>query len=91
MKVKAIFNNNSMYVCLCRGVSDRTIKAAIRDGARSLAQVSACSGAGTDCGACRGVIRDMIEDHEDEASPCSAHRSLPVLQPLGGVRRVAMD
>ena len=70
-----------MYVCLCKGVSDRVIKAAIRDGARSLAQVSACSGAGTDCGACRGVIREMIEDHERRGWPLQRSRELPVIQP----------
>lgn len=69
-----------MYVCLCKAVSDRTIKAAIRSGARTLQQVTACSGAGSDCGACRGVIRDLIEEHEEEASPCGL--SMPAASPV---------
>lgn len=55
-----------MYVCLCKGVSDRTVLATIRAGARTLNEVSKRCGAGTDCGACRGTIREMIEDNESE-------------------------
>lgn len=66
--LKAIINNLKMYVCLCKGVSDRTVLATIRAGACSVAEVGRRCGAGSDCGACRGTIRDMIEEHEESES-----------------------
>ena len=74
--MKAIFNN-SMYVCLCKGVSDRAVKSCIRGGARTVHQVGQACGAGTDCGACRGMIRDLIEDHEEQ----DTHLHLPMVSP----------
>ena len=80
LKVKTIFNNRPMYVCLCKGVSERSVRACIRAGASTVPEVGKGCGAGTDCGACRGMIRDLIEEHEEEHAAAS-HRSLPVLQP----------
>lgn len=60
MKLKAIFNFK-MYVCLCRGVSDRTIQRAIDQGADSVAEVMACTRAGTCCGRCIPAIGAMVE------------------------------
>lgn len=54
-----------MYVCVCKGVSDRTVLATIRAGARTVNDVGKRCGAGTDCGACRGSIREMLEDHAE--------------------------
>ena len=67
-----------MYVCLCKGVSDRTVKACIREGAMTVGLVGAACGAGTDCGSCRGMIADLIEEHE-EALADAARVHLPVL------------
>jgi bacterioferritin-associated ferredoxin len=49
-----------MVLCICQSVTDREIDAAIRDGARSLAEVSRVSGAGGDCGCCRRAIEQRI-------------------------------
>jgi bacterioferritin-associated ferredoxin len=68
-----------MYVCLCKGISERTVRACIRSGATTIREVGAACGAGTDCGSCRGMIREMIED-ADEA-PSSMHMHLPVVSP----------
>ena len=54
-----------MFVCLCRAVSDSTIRAAIRAGADSEDAVAAACGAGPNCGKCRPMIATMIErEHE---------------------------
>ncbi len=45
-----------MLVCLCKAVSDRDVARAIAGGARSVAEVARCTGAGTACGACREAI-----------------------------------
>ncbi len=49
-----------MIVCLCKGVSDQRILAAIRDGARTPAEVGRATGAGTDCGTCRETVADIL-------------------------------
>ncbi|MEZ4446748.1 MAG: (2Fe-2S)-binding protein [Polyangiaceae bacterium] len=49
-----------MIVCLCKGVSDRDIARAIDEGASSLADIAACTGAGTGCGRCKlGIQRSL--------------------------------
>ncbi|HKW95912.1 MAG TPA: (2Fe-2S)-binding protein [Methylomirabilota bacterium] len=50
-----------MLVCLCRGVSDHTVTAAISAGADSLEQVQAACGAGGDCRACCDLIESLVE------------------------------
>ena len=50
-----------MILCLCRGVSDRDIVDAVRQGARSLEEVAfQCAGAGSCCGACRPCIEEYL-------------------------------
>ena len=49
-----------MYVCLCKAASDKDVKAAIADGARTVDEVGAACGAGTGCGACRPMIHEML-------------------------------
>lgn len=66
-----------MYVCLCKGVSDRAVRTCIRSGASTVHQVGLACGAGTDCGSCRGMIRELIDEHEEEAP--SSRVSLPLL------------
>jgi bacterioferritin-associated ferredoxin len=57
-----------MIVCLCHGVSDRTIKSLIAEGAGSVREVSRRCRAGTSCGACRVSIAELIA----EAGPVPA-------------------
>ena len=64
MKLRCILNftpRAALILCVCHSVTDREIDAAIRDGARSLADVSRVSGAGSDCGCCRSVIEQRID------------------------------
>ncbi len=65
-----------MYVCVCRAVTDVQVKAAIQNGAETVACVTRACRAGGDCGACRGMIEDMIED-----AACGSRRSLPMFPP----------
>lgn len=50
-----------MIVCSCRGVSDRTLLQAIRDGANTVDEVGQRTGAGTGCGCCRGSLAQIID------------------------------
>jgi len=63
-----------MIVCVCHGIPCKKIRAVIREGAESVDAVGAACGAGTDCGACRDAIEDLIEE---TASSRRAH--LPLL------------
>ena len=76
VKLKAIINSKSMIVCSCKGLNERAIQAVIREGACSVQEIGRRCGAGTDCGCCRGMLREMIEEHEEAAS---THVSLPLL------------
>ncbi len=53
-----------MYVCLCRGVTDRTIRRLVQDGARSCAAVARRCGAGTACGSCREDVAALVRAAE---------------------------
>lgn len=49
-----------MFVCICKAVSDRHIRDAVRQGATSLRQVSRELGVGTCCGKCVPQARDVV-------------------------------
>ena len=49
-----------MIVCLCRGVSETTLQDAIDAGATTLRQVAEACGAGTDCGACCPMVKELL-------------------------------
>jgi bacterioferritin-associated ferredoxin len=55
-----------VIVCLCRAVSDRAIRAARDEGARTVEEIGAVTGAGTCCGCCHGSIAGIL------AEPCAA-------------------
>lgn len=54
-----------MYVCSCFAVTDLEVERAIEGGARTVDAVTRACRAGGDCGACRGQIDCLIEDHLD--------------------------
>jgi bacterioferritin-associated ferredoxin len=51
-----------MLVCHCAVVSDRTIRAAIADGATDLASIGRTCGAGIACGGCGPGIEELLAD-----------------------------
>ncbi|HEX9296869.1 MAG TPA: (2Fe-2S)-binding protein [Thermoanaerobaculia bacterium] len=61
-----------MFVCVCRAVSDATIKKVIGAGASTVDEVGARCGAGTSCGACRPIVLRMLANHEaqDDCGSC---------------------
>ena len=61
-----------MIVCHCQGVSDRSIRQAVREGARSVRQVSRVCRAGRMCGGCRPVICELIAAESAEPAPVAA-------------------
>lgn len=61
-----------MYVCCCLAVTHDEVQSAIAGGAHSREAVTTVCRAGGDCGACHGMIEELIEDHLEEAGACAA-------------------
>lgn len=64
-----------MYVCLCKGVSDRQIRQSVDEGARSWRQVQLATGCGTQCGKCACVGKQVTR----EAIRQAAHERVELL------------
>jgi bacterioferritin-associated ferredoxin len=63
-----------LIVCHCQGVSDRSIREAVREGARTVGQVARACRAGRMCGGCRPAICEIISREAiDVAPPTLAH------------------
>ena len=52
-----------MYVCICTGVTDRQIKAAVDDGASSLREITNRIGVASQCGECAALAKEIIDNH----------------------------
>jgi bacterioferritin-associated ferredoxin len=52
-----------MKVCICKNISDRQIREALDQGARTLRDVYRELGVGSECGKCVCATRQIILDH----------------------------
>lgn len=51
-----------MYVCLCKGVTDKQICKAVDEGARSIRDLRQQFGVGSQCGKCTCHARDVLHE-----------------------------
>jgi bacterioferritin-associated ferredoxin len=51
-----------MYVCVCHGITDRQIRRAVEQGARTLGEVQMNLPVGACCGRCQDCAREVIRD-----------------------------
>ena len=58
-----------MYVCLCRGVSDRKIRAAIEAGAGTVDEIGVKTAAGTVCHDCHPAIEELLRAAREPDRP----------------------
>ncbi len=59
-----------MYVCICNGVTDHSIRRAIAAGARSFEALQETLGVSTCCGCCEEEVRELLaECLECETAP----------------------
>ena len=65
-----VMEGAGVYVCHCRVVNDRSIRATIDAGASTPAQVARLCGAGATCGGCVPLIRRLLS--EQAARGCAA-------------------
>jgi bacterioferritin-associated ferredoxin len=67
-----------MLVCHCNGVSDRTVRRVVREGALTVGEVGRACGAGTCCQGCSPTINRIIriESHRQAQSTESEAQTL---------------
>jgi nitrite reductase (NADH) large subunit len=53
--------DDSVQVCNCNGVSKGDLVACVRNGTRSVSGVMAATRAGKGCGACKGLVGDIVD------------------------------
>jgi bacterioferritin-associated ferredoxin len=56
-----------MYVCICNGITDRTVREAADAGARDLADLRAMTGCASSCGSCADVALQVLREAHREA------------------------
>ncbi len=54
-----------MYVCICKGITDTQIRAAVQDGASSVREVRNTLGVASQCGKCGIVTREIVRESLD--------------------------
>jgi bacterioferritin-associated ferredoxin len=57
-----VFEEAPMLVCHCRGVTDRQLRSAVKDGAGSVREVARATGAGLRCGGCRSAVSQVVNE-----------------------------
>ncbi|SDE34608.1 (2Fe-2S)-binding protein [Paraburkholderia lycopersici] len=74
-----------MIVCVCKSVSDRTIRASIKDGMDSFDELQFELGVATCCGKCEESVRDVMAQSGVCASRCGVthpvHPVAPAVAP----------
>jgi bacterioferritin-associated ferredoxin len=71
-----------MIVCHCHGVTDREIRASVKNGARTCADVADACGASSGCGGCASLVEDIVHCERRRLAVISMEpsRSLPALE-----------
>jgi bacterioferritin-associated ferredoxin len=59
-------------ICLCHGVSDRSIRGAVAAGANSIDEVGHACKAGTSCAGCHEAIDELVGEAFVVRSACHA-------------------
>ncbi len=57
-----------MYVCICNALTEKQVRATVRDGAVSAASVFARLDCAPQCGKCLAMVRDMVLGHRITAN-----------------------
>jgi bacterioferritin-associated ferredoxin len=73
-----------MIVCVCKSVSDRTIRASIAEGMDSFDELQFELGVATCCGKCEETVREVMAESGVCASRCGvshAHHAHPAAVP----------
>lgn len=55
-----------MIVCICKGISDKTIRFLVQNGAKCLRDVMMKCNAASDCGSCACDVKALVEKFKAE-------------------------
>lgn len=58
-----------MYVCVCRAVTERQIRDAVSDGARTLQDLRRGLGVSSECGQCAAAARRCLAEARQRLAP----------------------
>lgn len=68
-----------MYVCVCKAVTDRQIRAEVQEGARSMRQLQLRLGVASTCGRCAPCARELLMSCLHETERQRGHLGVPQL------------
>jgi bacterioferritin-associated ferredoxin len=55
-----------MYVCICHGITEKTIQKAARSGVTTLSQLANETGATSGCGSCADMAEDILRSQSQQ-------------------------
>ena len=61
-----------MFVCHCRAVTDRTVRAVIASGATTIEELARRCSAGATCGGCWPALEELLARHGRERNESGA-------------------
>ncbi|NLP62549.1 (2Fe-2S)-binding protein [Paraburkholderia sacchari] len=70
-----------MIVCVCKSVSDRTIRASIAEGMDSFDELQFELGVATCCGKCEESVREVMAQSGACATHCGVSHARPAAMP----------
>jgi bacterioferritin-associated ferredoxin len=57
-----VLEGHSVYICLCHGITDSQIRSCVKEGARSLCDLSGQLGVATQCGSCANHAVELLNE-----------------------------
>lgn len=57
-----------MYVCICNGITERTVRQAAADGVRSLSELTRRTGCAGTCGGCADYAEQILSDEHSRVA-----------------------
>lgn len=68
---------HTVYLCICKSVSDRQIREAVELGARTIGDLSVRLGIGVECGKCTDSVREFLDVCLATPLPADMDSALP--------------
>jgi len=72
-------HNTAMIVCVCKAVSDRHIRSAVKDGASCMRDLNRALGVGACCGKCLPEAKKVLSHSLSSGAAASAGMLVPAL------------
>jgi bacterioferritin-associated ferredoxin len=60
-----------VYICICHGITDHQIRSCVKEGARSLCDLSGRLGVATQCGSCASSAMHILDETLEPRRPAA--------------------